>query len=116
MEWKRELESVGEFYRREREVKDVKQLITQRLSYFKEDTFNWIKAADYFTCRRAHGLDIDDGLKVCFCAVFNVDDSVKNVEKKTMQHVAFRFEQFYKDSRIVKVLAGKLVDAMKFEV
>ncbi|CAM9348587.1 unnamed protein product [Choristocarpus tenellus] len=57
--------------------------------------FRWMMAADYFWCAQSHGLDVPAQLGALSSA--------------TIEHLAWRFSQFYGDRELLRAMSGSLL-------
>ncbi|GLD91711.1 hypothetical protein PINS_up000244 [Pythium insidiosum] len=98
-ELKHALEKESDVMRaREDEHAGLKQALQARLPLFSSGAakFMWSTAGDYFTCRSAHDLPFLPG--------------TAELQEATLNHLAFRFHQFYEHRRIRSLVASQLVD------
>lgn len=84
-----------EFQERERSMDVVRGELIQQVPFLTAENFNWMKAADYFWCRKAHGIP-------CI-------GQTEEYEQLTIQHLSYRFQQLYGNKRILRLVAGRLV-------
>lgn len=65
---------------------------------------NWIEAADHFICRAAHGVRLSKFTE------FEHDDQVEQtlvaMAHQTLTHLAWRFRQWYKNKKLLAVIAA----------
>lgn len=65
---------------------------------------NWVEAADHFICRAAHGVRLSKFTE------FEHDDQVEQtlaaMAHQTLTHLAWRFRQWYKNKKLLAVIAA----------
>ncbi|KAF0698464.1 Aste57867_10924 [Aphanomyces stellatus] len=85
---------------REAAMAPVKEALMRHLPLFEAhpERFTWMNAADYFVCRRAHGLPL----------VPHTED----LADTTIDHLSFRFSNFYTHPPILHYVASRLVDQL----
>ncbi|KDO35780.1 hypothetical protein SPRG_18914 [Saprolegnia parasitica CBS 223.65] len=86
-----------EYAKDDARVEPLKQELVHRLPMFREggEAFTWMKAADHFICRDAHALEYLP--------------ETKELAKPTIDHLSLRFQQYYTDPVILRLVATGLV-------
>lgn len=92
---------------RENEMAPRKRELMRMLPVFAEANavaipFTWMAVADYFVCRNAHQIAFIPG--------------TEEHHQESVDHLSFRFHQFYSHPRILQLVAGRLMQNMLVEV
>lgn len=92
---------------REHEMAPRKRELMHMLPVFAEGNaaaipFTWMAVADYFVCRNAHQIAFIPG--------------TEEHNEASVDHLSFRFHQFYSHPRILQLVAGRLMQNMLVEV
>jgi len=76
---------------------------------------NWIHAADHFICRSSHGLPYSK-----FCSEANddrnIEEALASMHRPVIQHLAWRFRQWYKSPPLLAAIAAPPLREIEGEI